>query len=77
VTHRFASQRERRYEPRERTRIQALERAIARERAQKEAEERDRIEIKARLEVWDDDESDELFYIDRYVFLICHSFFKK
>ena len=60
-------QRERRYEPRERTRIQALERAIARERAQKEAEERDRIEIKARLEIWDDDESDELFYIDRYV----------
>ena len=62
-----ALQRERRYEPRERTRIQALERAIARERAQKEAEERDRIEIKARLEIWDDDESDELFYIDRYV----------
>ena len=60
-------QRERRYEPRERTRIQALERAIARERTQKEAEERDRIEIKARLEIWDDDESDELFYIDRYV----------
>ena len=48
-------------------RIQALERVIARERAQKEAEERDRIEIKARLEIWDDDESDELFYIDRYV----------
>ena len=44
-----------------------MERAIARERAQKEAEERDRIEIKARLEIWDDDESDELFYIDRYV----------
>ena len=60
-------QRERRYEPRERTRIQTLERAIARERAQKEAEERDRVEIKARLEIWDDDESDELFYIDRYV----------
>ncbi|KAF8955267.1 hypothetical protein BDZ97DRAFT_1927007 [Flammula alnicola] len=54
--------RERRYEPRERTRIQALERAIARERAQKEAEDRDRIEIKARLDIWDDDESDELFY---------------
>ena len=67
VTHEISSQRERRYEPRERTRIQALERAIARERAQKEAEERDRIEIKARLEIWDDDESDELFYIDRYV----------
>ena len=62
-----ALQRERRYEPRERTRIQTLERAIARERAQKEAEERDRVEIKARLEIWDDDESDELFYIARYV----------
>lgn len=58
-------QRERRYEPRERTRIQALERAIGRERSQKEVEERDRIEIRARLDVWDDDESDELFYVDR------------
>ena len=58
-------QRERRYEPRERARIQALERTIARERSQKEAEERDRIEIKARLDVWDDDETDELFYVDR------------
>ncbi|KAI0642936.1 hypothetical protein C8Q79DRAFT_916169 [Trametes meyenii] len=57
--------RERRYEPRERARIQALERAIARERAMKEAEERDRIEMRARLDVWDDDESDELFYTDR------------
>ncbi|KAJ3518156.1 hypothetical protein NLJ89_g26 [Agrocybe chaxingu] len=57
--------RERRYEPRERTRINALERAITRERSQREAEERDRIEIKARLDVWDDDESDELFYVDR------------
>ncbi|KAF5315227.1 hypothetical protein D9619_007258 [Psilocybe cf. subviscida] len=57
--------RERRYEPRERTRIATLERTIARERSQKEAEERDRIEIKARLDVWDDDESDELFYVDR------------
>ncbi|KAI1788866.1 hypothetical protein LXA43DRAFT_974590 [Ganoderma leucocontextum] len=57
--------RERRYEPRERTRIQALERAIARERAMKEAEERDRVEMRARLDVWDDDESDEPFYTDR------------
>lgn len=57
--------RERRYEPRERTRIQALERAIARERAVKEAEERDRIEMRSRLDIWDDDESDELFYTDR------------
>ena len=58
-------QRERRYEPRERTRIQALEHAIGREQSQEEVEERDRIEIRARLEMWDDDESDELFYIDR------------
>ncbi|KAF8635853.1 hypothetical protein AX15_000045 [Amanita polypyramis BW_CC] len=57
--------RERRYEPRERARIQALERAIARERATREAEERDRIEMRQRLEIWDDDESDELFYVDR------------
>ncbi|TFK40490.1 hypothetical protein BDQ12DRAFT_601350 [Crucibulum laeve] len=57
--------RERRYEPRERTRIQALERAIARERTQKEHEERERIEMRARLDIWDDDESDEAFYVDR------------
>ncbi|KAH9932787.1 uncharacterized protein BXZ73DRAFT_46699 [Epithele typhae] len=57
--------RERRYEPRERARIQALERAIARERAMKEAEERDKVEMRARLDVWDDDESDEPFYTDR------------
>ena len=31
----------------------------------KEAEERDRVEMRARLDVWDDDESDELFYTDR------------
>ena len=47
------------------TTIQALERAIARERATKEAEERDRVEMRARLDVWDDDESDEPFYTDR------------
>ncbi|KAF9232313.1 hypothetical protein BU15DRAFT_90684 [Melanogaster broomeanus] len=57
--------RERRYEPRERTRIAALERTIARQNAFKEAEERDRVEMRARLEVWDDDESDELYYVDR------------
>ncbi|OCH87336.1 hypothetical protein OBBRIDRAFT_796313 [Obba rivulosa] len=57
--------RERRYEPRERARIQALERAIARERAIKDAEERDRLEMRDRLEIWDDDESDEMFYTDR------------
>ena len=60
-------QRERRYEPRERARIAALERAIARQTAINEAEERDRVEMQARLDVWDDDESDELFYVDRYV----------
>jgi hypothetical protein len=32
----------------------------------KEAEERDRVEIRSRLDVWDDDESDETFYVDRY-----------
>ncbi|CAL1713675.1 unnamed protein product [Somion occarium] len=57
--------RERRYEPRERARIAGLERAIAREKAMREAEDRDRIEMKSRLEIWDDDESDELFYTDR------------
>ncbi|KAL0577120.1 hypothetical protein V5O48_004873 [Marasmius crinis-equi] len=57
--------RERRYEPRERQRIAALKRTIERERATKEAEERDRIEMRERLDVWDDDESDELFYVDR------------
>ncbi|KAL0064284.1 hypothetical protein AAF712_008728 [Marasmius tenuissimus] len=57
--------RERRYEPRERQRIAALKRTIERERAVKEAEERDRIEMRERLDVWDDDESDELFYVDR------------
>lgn len=36
------------------------------DRAVKEAEARDREEMMARLEVWDDDESDELFYTDRY-----------
>ena len=39
---------------------------MARERAVKEAENRDRIEMRSRLDVWDDDESDELFYTDRY-----------
>ncbi|KAJ3556755.1 hypothetical protein NM688_g1841 [Phlebia brevispora] len=45
--------------------MQALERSIARERAIREAEERDRIEMRSRLDIWDDDESDELFYTDR------------
>lgn len=67
--------RERRYEPRERTRIAALERSIARQTAIKEAEERDRVEMQARLDVWDDDESDELFYVDRCVCMfVFHNF---
>ncbi|KAF8578960.1 hypothetical protein K439DRAFT_1416733 [Ramaria rubella] len=57
--------RERRYEPRERQRIANLERTIQRERLQREAEDRDKIEMHSRLDVWDDDESDELFYTDR------------
>ncbi|TFK70553.1 hypothetical protein BDN72DRAFT_766296 [Pluteus cervinus] len=57
--------RERRYEPRERTRITALERAIARDQSTKELERREAIEMRARLDIWDDDESDELFYVDR------------
>ncbi|KAF9525525.1 hypothetical protein CPB83DRAFT_909129 [Crepidotus variabilis] len=57
--------RERRYEPRERSRISTLERAMNRERMQKEQEEKDKVEIQERLEVWDDDESDEMFYVDR------------
>ncbi|KAL1666161.1 hypothetical protein GGF50DRAFT_99539 [Schizophyllum commune] len=57
--------RERRYEPRERNKLTALERSIARERATRDAEERDTKEMRVRLDIWDDDESDELFYIDR------------
>ncbi|TFK27683.1 hypothetical protein FA15DRAFT_585998 [Coprinopsis marcescibilis] len=57
--------RERRYEPRERQRIHAIERAIAKQEAIKESEERDRYEMRKRLDIWDDDESDELFYVDR------------
>lgn len=57
--------RERRYEPRERQRIAAIERTLARERVVKDSEERDRTIMKASLDAWDDDESDELFYTDR------------
>ncbi|KAK7008158.1 hypothetical protein R3P38DRAFT_2552759 [Favolaschia claudopus] len=57
--------RERRYEPRERARISALERTIARQRQAAENEARDRVDLRARLEAWDDDESDEFFYTDR------------
>ncbi|KAF9265184.1 hypothetical protein L218DRAFT_1075815 [Marasmius fiardii PR-910] len=57
--------RERRYEPRERQRIAALRRALDRDTAAKEAEERDRVEMRERLDIWDDDESDEMYYVDR------------
>ncbi|KAJ7852345.1 hypothetical protein B0H14DRAFT_3658507 [Mycena olivaceomarginata] len=50
----------RREEPRERTRILILERAIARQRQAAESDARSGVQ----LEAWDDDESDELFYID-------------
>ncbi|KAG9003857.1 hypothetical protein FRB94_002848 [Tulasnella sp. JGI-2019a] len=57
--------RERRYEPRERQRIAAIERTLARERVVKDSEDRDRTIMKASLDAWDDEESDELFYLDR------------
>ncbi|KIY52440.1 hypothetical protein FISHEDRAFT_35244 [Fistulina hepatica ATCC 64428] len=57
--------RERRYEPRERTRIAAIERNMARERATRDAEEQNRVQMRKHLEIWDDDLSDELFYVDR------------
>ncbi|CAE6516921.1 unnamed protein product [Rhizoctonia solani] len=57
--------RERRYEPRERQRIAAIERAMQRERGLARAEEKDRHELGQRLAEWDDDASDEPFYVDR------------
>ncbi|CAE7161272.1 unnamed protein product [Rhizoctonia solani] len=60
--------RERRYEPRERQRIAAIERTMQRERGLARAEEKDRQELKQRLSEWDDDASDEPFYVDRYVY---------
>ncbi|KAJ7065251.1 hypothetical protein C8F01DRAFT_1124907 [Mycena amicta] len=57
--------RERRYEPRERARINALERAITRQRNIAEAEARDRVEMRSRLDTWDDDDADDFFYTDR------------
>ncbi|ELU45254.1 RNA recognition motif domain-containing protein [Rhizoctonia solani AG-1 IA] len=56
---------QRRYEPRERQRIAAIERALQRERGLARAEEKDRQELKQRLAEWDDDASDEPFYVDR------------
>ncbi|CAE6447753.1 unnamed protein product [Rhizoctonia solani] len=57
--------RERRYEPRERQRIAAIDRALQRDRGLARAEEKDRQELKQRLAEWDDDASDEPFYVDR------------
>ncbi|QRW07752.1 RNA recognition motif protein [Ceratobasidium sp. AG-Ba] len=57
--------RERRYEPRERQRIAAIERQMQRERGLARAEEKDRQELGQRLAEWDDDQSDEPFYVDR------------
>ncbi|KAH7323421.1 hypothetical protein B0J17DRAFT_683390 [Rhizoctonia solani] len=57
--------RERRYEPRERQRIAAIERTLQRERGLARAEDKDRQELKVRLAEWDDDASDEPFYVDR------------
>jgi len=33
----------------------------------REAEERDAVEMSNRLSIWDDDESDETFYVNRCV----------
>ncbi|CAE6382097.1 unnamed protein product, partial [Rhizoctonia solani] len=57
--------RERRYEPRERQRIAAIDRAMQRERGLARAEDKDRQELRQRLAEWDDDASDEPFYVDR------------
>ncbi|GAA5873784.1 hypothetical protein JCM8547_005946 [Rhodosporidiobolus lusitaniae] len=61
--------RERRFEARERSRIQAWEREAARERNVQEQEERDRAFMAERLASWDDDREAERgresFYIDR------------
>ncbi|GAA6011306.1 hypothetical protein JCM10207_008293 [Rhodosporidiobolus poonsookiae] len=61
--------RERRFEARERARIQAWEREAARERNVAEQEDRDRAFMAERLATWDDDREAERgresFYIDR------------
>jgi len=61
----FSDKRERRWENREHSRIANIERMIARQRLAEVNQERDTAEMKERLHVWDDDESDELFYTDR------------
>ncbi|KAF8302565.1 hypothetical protein DL93DRAFT_2090566 [Clavulina sp. PMI_390] len=57
--------RERRWESREHSRIANIERIIARERLADANQDKDGTEMRERLHVWDDDESDELFYTDR------------
>jgi hypothetical protein len=57
--------RERRYEPREKTRIMGIERTLKRQRAAEKHQEEDREALAKSLREWDDDESDELFYTDR------------
>ncbi|PVF98479.1 hypothetical protein CPB86DRAFT_797284 [Serendipita vermifera] len=57
--------RERIWENAEYKRIKRLSHMAAVENAVQENEERDRQDMKERLEIWDDDESDELFYVDR------------
>lgn len=61
----ISDKRERRWENREHSRIANIERMIARQRLAEVNQERDTAEMKERLHVWDDDESDELFYTDR------------
>ena len=60
-----ALQRERVWEQNEYKRLKKLSHQVALENATRDAEEKDRYEMKTRLEIWDDDESDELFYTDR------------
>lgn len=58
-------QRERRWENRERVRVGNIERAIAKTRMAAAAQEKEAVEMRESLRLWDDDESDELFYTDR------------
>ncbi|KAG8771732.1 hypothetical protein FRC20_000748 [Serendipita sp. 405] len=57
--------RERLWESAEYKRIKRFSHMAAVESAVQENEDKDRQDMKHRLEIWDDDESDELFYVDR------------
>lgn len=57
--------RERLWESAEYKRIKRFSHMAAVESAVQENEDKDRQDMKTRLEIWDDDESDELFYVDR------------